>query len=260
TDVSLRNLITHIAISCKRIRERYVVDIHHEEFKEIMGKKEYMIAKEIVKDIKLKLNISFPVNEVVYLAIHLQATQMANPEQEIEEAQSVINQDVQQLTNETLSRIDEIYALKLAEDKKLLLALSLHLQPAINRYRYNMNLRNPMLQEIKTKYPFSFEVALTGAEIINKKINISINENEIGYMSLHIQVAVERQKKETANKSRCLIVCASGMGTAQLLLHKLEDQFSHHLSIMGTTEYYNLHKQPLASLDFIISTVPIPDK
>lgn len=260
TDVSLHNLITHIVISCKRIRERYVVEIYQEELNQIVEKKEYTIAKEIVEEIERKLKISFPVNEVAYLAIHLQGTKMANPEQEIEEAQSVINQDVQQLTNEILSRIDEVYALNLVEDKKLLLALSLHLQPAINRYRYNMNLRNPMLQEIKAKYPFSFEVALTGAEIINEKINISINENEIGYMALHIQVALERQKKKTTNKKHCLIVCASGMGTAQLLLHKLEDQFSDHLSIMGTTEYYNLYKQPIANLDFIISTVPIPDK
>ncbi|MEW9676948.1 BglG family transcription antiterminator [Lentibacillus sp. L22] len=260
TDISLHNLITHIVISCKRIHERYVVKMYQEELNKITGKKEYTIAREIVQEIEQKLKISFPVNEVAYLAIHLQGTKMTHPEQEMEEAQSVLNEEVQQLTSNILSQIDETYALNLSKDQKLLLTLSLHLQPAINRYRYNMNLRNPMLQEIKTKYPFSFEVALTGAEVINEKMNISINENEIGYMALHIQLTLERQKKNATNKKRCLIVCASGLGTAQLLLYKLKDQFSDHLYIMGTTEYYNLRKQPLGNLDFIISTVPIPEK
>src|SRR5699024_28429 len=111
----------------------------------------------------------------------------------------VIKEDVQQLTSHILSQIDKKYGLNLSNDQKLLLALSLHLQPAMNRYRYKMNLRNPMLEEIKTKYPFSFEVALTGADSINEKMDISIHENEIGYMALHIQVALERQKKNAAN-------------------------------------------------------------
>lgn len=260
TDISLHNLITHIAISCKRIRESNVVEIYQGELSKITGKKEYTIAREIVEEIEQKLKISFSVNEIAYLAIHLQGTKMTNPEQEIEDAQSVVNRDIQQLTSDILTRIDETYSLNLSKDKKLVLALSLHLKPAINRYRYKMNLRNPMLEEIKAKYPFSFEAALTGAEIINGRMNIFIDENEIGYIAMHIGAALERQKKNAANKKHCLIVCASGLGSAQLLLYKLKDHFSDSLNIIGTTEYYNLDKHPLNNVDFIVSTIPIPEK
>lgn len=39
TDISLNNLITHIAIACKRIREREMVEIFQEELGEITKKK-----------------------------------------------------------------------------------------------------------------------------------------------------------------------------------------------------------------------------
>lgn len=49
TDISLNNLITHIAIACKRIREKESIEIVQEELGEIAKKKEYTVAREIVK-------------------------------------------------------------------------------------------------------------------------------------------------------------------------------------------------------------------
>ncbi|MBA4603554.1 BglG family transcription antiterminator [Thermoactinomyces mirandus] len=260
TDISLHNLITYIAIACKRIHDGKVVEIYHEELSKITDKKEYMIAKEIVEEIEQKLKVSFSVNETAYLAIHLQGAKKVHSESEIEEAKSILDEDIQQLTRNILKRIDKVYSLNLSEDKELVLTLSLHLKPAISRYKYQMNLRNPMLEEIKNKYPFSFEAALTGADVIMEILGISIDESEIGYMALHLEAALERQEKSERNKKRCLIVCASGLGTAQLLLLKLKYRFRDELNIVGTTGYYNLNNQSVHDLDFIISTIPIPEK
>lgn len=259
-DISLHNLITHIAIACKRIREEKVVEIYQEELSKITDKKEYSIAKELVEEIEQKLKVSFSVNETAYLAIHLQGAKKLYSELEIEEVQSILGEDIQQLTRNILDRIDKVYSLNLFEDKELILNLSLHLKPAISRYTYQMNLRNPLLEEIKNKYPFSFEAGLTGAEVIREKLGISIDESEIGYMALHLEAALERQKKSKKHKQRCIIVCASGLGTAQLLLMKLKDRFYDELNILGTTEYYNLDDESIHHLDFIISTIPIPKK
>ncbi|AYW47967.1 PTS fructose transporter subunit IIA [Tetragenococcus osmophilus] len=261
TDVSLNNLITHIAISCKRIHERENIEIYHEELKQITSKKEYQIAKEIAERIEQKLNVSFSVNEIAYLAIHLQGTKKMHSSSEMEEIQTVLEDNIQYLTKNILKQVDNIYSLDLLQDKELILALSLHLKPAINRHKYQMNLRNPLLNQIKNKYPFSYEIALTiGAQVIKETLGITIDENEIGYIALHFEAALERKGKSAKNKKRCLIVCASGLGTAQLLLLKLKNQFPNELNILGTTEYYELKKQPLYDIDFIISTIPIPEK
>lgn len=259
-DISLHNLITHLAIACRRIREKQIIEIYQEELSKVTDKKEYTIAKEIVEEIEEKLKVSFTLNEIAYLSIHLQGSKKIYSESEIEEAKSILDEDVQQLTRDILERIDKTYSLNLFEDEELIWNLSLHLKPAISRHTYQMNLRNPLLEEIKNKYPFSFEVALTGAEVIREKLEFSIDESEIGYMALHVEAALEREKKNRGDKQRCIIVCASGLGTAQLLLMKLKDRFYDELNILGTTEYYNLNHQSIYDLDFIISTIPIPEK
>ncbi|MDN6641209.1 MAG: BglG family transcription antiterminator, partial [Tetragenococcus sp.] len=261
TDISLNNLITHIAIACKRIREKESIEIVQEELGEIAKKKEYTVAREIVKEIEQKLNVSFSKNEIAYLAIHLQGTKKMHSNSEMNEIESYLENDIQLLTREILQKMDNVYSLNLSEDNELILSLSLHLEPAINRYKYQMNLRNPLLDEIKNKYLFSYEAALTvAAEVIKKRLGITIDENEIGYIALHFEAALERNKQDRKSKKRCLIVCASGLGTAQLLLLKLKERFYDELNVVGTTEYYNLRNQDFNHLDLIISTIPIPDK
>ncbi|WP_174614735.1 BglG family transcription antiterminator [Virgibacillus ihumii] len=259
SDVSLQNLITHLAIACKRIRENNQVEIIHEELYEMKDTKEFAVAEEILQDIEAALEVNFPENEMAYLAIHLQGTKLVGPNHDKKQMNSVIDGETRMLVKEMINRIDEKYQFQLSNDEELLWNLSLHLKPAINRYKFQMNIRNPMLEEIKTKYPTSFEAALIGSEVLYEKLGINVDEHEIGYLALHIEAAQERMKRTSSNRRNCLIVCASGLGSAQLLLYKLKDRFGDTLNIKGTTELYNLRYQSLGDIDFIVSTVPIEE-
>ena len=73
-----------------------------------------------------------------------------------------------------------------------------------------------MLSAIKENYPLAFEAGVIAGIVIKEQTGIDIHENEIGYLALHFGAAIERRKTERPPK-RCLIVCASGAGSAQLL-------------------------------------------
>ncbi|WP_100011577.1 BglG family transcription antiterminator [Lentibacillus sediminis] len=259
-DISLQNLITHIIIACQRLRDGYALGDIQTEPEEMKEDKEYSVAAEILKEIESVVDVRFPEKEIWYLAMHLQGTKLMNPGGKQEGLHHLIDHEIREAVQEIVRHIDQVYDLSLAHDKELLLALSLHLKPAINRFRHKMNLRNPLLEEIKAKYPLSFEAALTSMEVIASKWQIEVDENEIGYIALHLEAALERMKKGSAEVKRCLIVCASGMGSAQLLLQKLKSRFGDTLNIVGTTEYYNLEQHSLTDIDFLVSTIPIHEK
>jgi lichenan operon transcriptional antiterminator len=98
------------------------------------------------------------------------------------------------LVNDILSEINRVYRINLNHDNELIYGLGLHLRSAMNRMRYKMNLRNPMVNEIKNNFPFSFELAIVASEVIQRKYAITINEDEIGYIAIHLAVAIERIK------------------------------------------------------------------
>jgi lichenan operon transcriptional antiterminator len=258
SDISLQNLMVHLAIAYKRIKENNPVQILKKVFYDLKDKKEYRVAQEILKEIECNLDVHFPKTEIVYLSIHLKGTKLTFFTNEAIDLE--MDTKIYHVVQEAIQHIDKTYGLQLSRDKELLNNLTLHLKPAISRYQYQMNIRNPMLEEIKMKCPLSFEAALTGAKIIYKKLKIRVNEDEIGYIALHIEAALEKAKRSSVGRKQCLIVCASGLGSSQLLLHKLTNLFGQKLEVVGITEYYNLTQHSLEDIDFIVSTIPIREK
>ncbi len=257
SDIALNNLSIHFAIACKRIRDKNYVLIAPEDFEGIYNQKEYKVAKQIVSKIESAFNVSFPETEIAYIAVHLLGTnKIANTNLNRQEFESFVGSSLKDIINEILFKIDNRLKLCLQDDKELFIALGLHLKPAINRLRYGMNVRNPMLDEIKTKYPLAFDAAILASKVLRERLAIEIDEDEIGYIALHISVAMFRQKMNQ-NVKRCIIVCASGVGSAMLLKYKLQSMYFNQLVIVDTIDYYRLNETSLEQIDFIITTIPI---
>ncbi|MFM9280670.1 BglG family transcription antiterminator [Paenibacillus jiagnxiensis] len=260
SDIALNNLVIHIAIACKRIRDKRYVSFYPQEMKKIEGQREFGVAAEIVSSLERKMNHSFPFAEVAYIAVHLLGVRtVAAANMDDTEIKGMIDGEIYDLTVEILDNIEKRMQLGIRHDKELFVTFCLHLKPVINRFKYGMNLRNPMLDEIKANYPLAFEAGVLAGETIRQRLGMEIEENEIGYLAIHIGAAIER-KKITNTPKRCLIVCASGRGSAKLLYYKLQSEFGSKLDIVGTTEFYKLKQMPLDTLDFVISTIPISDE
>lgn len=260
SDVAINNLLIHIVIAYKRVREGHHVILYHTDFEEIVEQKEFQVAERIVKKVEATFQVRFPEEEVAYAAIHLLGTKMVSVsgQGEGKTVDQLMEPKTYQLVDAILKKIEDKMNLKINGDQELIFALGLHLKPAINRYKYGMNIRNPMLEDIKRNYPLAYEAGIIAGLAIEEHTGSDINENEIGYLALHIGAAMERRKMETEPK-RCLIVCASGLGSARLLYYRIKSKFEGMLDVTGTTEYYKLNQFDLDTVDFIISSVPIPD-
>ncbi|MGY0692477.1 BglG family transcription antiterminator [Virgibacillus sp. FSP13] len=257
SDIAMNNLLIHIAIAYKRIKSGYHVTLHDTDLKDILQQKEYLVATEIVQKVEHTFNVAFPQSEVAYIAIHLLGTKLLTKTNTGDKlVKQVMDEEIVHLVNLALDKIEAELNLGIKDDKELKIGLSLHLKPAINRYKYGMNVRNPMLADIKTNYPLAFEAGILAGLAIKDETGIEINENEVGYLALHIGAAIERRKMDSGPK-RCLIVCASGLGTAQLIFYKLKNYFGKSLDVVGTTEYYQLINYQLQDVDFIVSSIPI---
>ncbi|MCE4049804.1 MULTISPECIES: BglG family transcription antiterminator [Bacillaceae] len=257
SDIGKSNLITHIAIACKRILDDNYVSMPEKELEAIMAEKEYSVAKLIVKDLQTSLGTAFPEAEVAYIAVHLLGTKIISyqPAAEIN-ILDMIEKDILELSKKLLNEAEQVMQLGISTDEELIYGLCLHLKPAINRYKFGLSIRNPMLKEIIKNYPVAFDAAISMAEKLKQETGMEINQDEIGYIALHIGAAMER-KKAKGKAKRCLIVCATGVASAQLLYHKLQATFGSKLQIVGTANVFDMHKYDLGSLDFIISTIPI---
>jgi lichenan operon transcriptional antiterminator len=257
-ELPLNNLVMHIAIAIQRIKKGKNVEAGSIELDQMEDLVEYKVATKIVKSIEEKFAIKIPLGEVAYITIHLLgAKHFEDKNFHGSDFAPLLGESHYQLVVTILSEINRVYRIDLQEDRELIYGLGLHLRSAINRLKYRMNLRNPMLAEIKKNYPFSFELGIVAAEIIQNNSELIVNEDEIGYIAIHLEAAVERMKnKKRRQTKRVAIVCASGLGTSKLLAASVESVFPG-IDIVGTYPSYSIGDIKLDEVDLILSTIPI---
>ncbi|NWQ39546.1 transcription antiterminator [Bacillus sp. EB106-08-02-XG196] len=257
-DLPLNNLVMHIAIAIQRIKKGKNVEAGSIELDQLEDQVEYEVAKKIVHSIEEIFAIKIPLGEVAYITIHLLGAKHFDDKNFLElDIIDLVGERHYQLVANILSEINRVYRIELREDRELIYGLGLHLRSAINRLKYRMNLRNPMLTEIKKNYPFSFELGILAAEVIHSNSDLVVNEDEIGYIAIHLEAAVERMKnKKRRQMKRVAIVCASGLGTAKLLAASVESVFPG-IDIVGTYPSYSIGEIKKEEADLILSTIPI---
>ena len=84
-----------------------------------------------------------------------------------------------------LIKIKEETNIDLSDDKQLINGLAMHLSAALQRMRFDMNIRNEFLDSIKNMYPLAFELAVIAGEIIEENFQFRTQENEIGFLAMH---------------------------------------------------------------------------
>lgn len=142
------------------------------------------------------------------------------------------------------------------DDEELMYNLALHLQPAVERAKYGMELVNPLLPQIREQYGNLFMIALRAVGEIERSLGIKISEDEVGYLTIHLGGAIERKKIRTLKKLQVLLVCGNGLGTANLLAITLKNRMPY-LNIKKTVSVYEMKETELEDIDIVISTIAL---
>ena len=253
SDIALNNLVIHIAIAIKRIKINKYFERKIES--DLSKTYEFSIANNIVKDIEDMFNIKFPLEEIYYITMHLIGTKLILDQNIFDLYEK--DQEIYHLAKDIINTVDSKMQFEFKNDNELLTSIILHLKPAIYRHKNNMNVRNPLLSDIKLNYPSAYEASIIASDIIRKSLNIKFKEDELGYLAIHFGAAIIRLKNKKENPIRTLLVCATGMGSSKLLECKIKYEFNDELNIISTTELYNLNKFAKEDIELIISTVPL---
>jgi activator of the mannose operon (transcriptional antiterminator) len=253
TDETLQNLLMHILITIKRIKLGKQIELTNSEVEQIMKKKEYGLAVELMNVIEKSFAIRVPEIEIAYITMHLMGGKVQNASTENE---NDLDDDVKVLTENLIQRISKISNLQFSSDRDLYTNLGIHLQSSMNRIMHGLIVTNPILEDIKRMYPYLFNIIFTELVHINKQTPYSIPEEEAAYITLHFQASLEGLQKRNGKNKRVIIVCPLGIGASMLLRAKLERKF-HSLEIVDSVSVNKVCQYSNKEIDIIISTIPM---
>ena len=88
-----------------------------------------------------------------------------------------------QISNEIISHAKKTMKLKL--NQSIYVTLTDHISFAISRCKKGIHLENALLWEIKRFYPQEFELGRYAVELVKKRLDVEMPEDEAGFIALH---------------------------------------------------------------------------
>ncbi|WP_315108930.1 BglG family transcription antiterminator [Clostridium intestinale] len=249
SDVALENVLNHIKILVFRAKSNNYVSSST-----LMEKKPDKVYDEvaltIAEWIKEIYSITLPESEISLLAVHISGKASAGNLEE---------KDKQKLLDEIgyiLNQIDDEFLTNFCNDEELKSALLLHMFPLLNRMYHNLQLDNPLIDEVYSKYANIFVIAFRFGEHIEKTYGFKLTIDEVGYLALHFATHFERIKNKSLEQyKRIVVICTTGGGSAQLLRLKLETIFPK--AIVVTSSVNELDRFKNEPPDLFLTTIPI---
>ena len=139
-------------------------------------------------------------------------------------------------------------------DEAFITRLAIHLGNLVARARENAHTRNPLTRSIKSSYPLIFDIAVYIASIVQRERGITVDDDEISYIALHLGSHLERVSRREERVS-CTIVCPSYYDLHAILRTRVERELGSEVSVEFVVTRTDVDPRELTS-DLVISTIP----
>ncbi|MBU3180237.1 BglG family transcription antiterminator [Clostridium psychrophilum] len=257
TDSAFVGLIVHVALAIERVKKGDKITINQKFLEELKKCQEYLIASNLSVNISKCFEIEIPEDEIGYITMHIKGSKNYN--NRYKAGKKIIGSfELIKLSKEII-KVAEIETGKfLGNNENLLNGLVNHLGIAITRLKMNLDIRNPLLEEIKANYTDLMRISTKCAEIVENHIGIKMPEAEIAFIAMHLGAAIENSQTFIKPIYRVAIACATGMGTSRLLATRIESEYEN-IQIVDIISAIYIEESFLREneIDFIISTVNI---
>ncbi|MGE9551187.1 BglG family transcription antiterminator [Erwinia amylovora] len=242
----------YCAVAVRRISEGYPLsDFSAEDVDDDVRD----AARHIINLMRPITGKAISPSEEAYLRVNIAARRVEDI------APSAISpDDGESLVNYILSYINTHYNFNLQNDPQLRADLLTHIKTMITRVRYQINIPNPLLTNIKQHYPMAYDVTLAAVSSWGKYTPYVISENEIGFLVLHIGVGLERHYNVGYQRHpQILLVCDTGNSTVRMIQAMLMRKYPQIIvsNIVSLREY---EQQQSIEADFVISTARLTEK
>ena len=251
-----QNLLVHIAVAVSRIREGCYVPMEDEQLERIVATREFSVARDVAALVAERFEISLPREEVAYIAIHLAGRQRLYFSLDAPENDLVISDEMWDVVSRMIERVWDAFRFDFRDDLELRMNLAQHVTPLAVRMRFNMRMDNPLLSDIKRRYPLAWTMAVEASAVLISTYDASLSDEEIGYIALAFALALERLKGGPVRKN-ILIVCASGAGSARLLENRYRREFGAYLDRIETCDVGSIDEVDFTYIDYVFTTVPL---
>lgn len=253
-DPYILNIFSHLYILMQRVKSREQIKETMRVTKDVDTRPVYEVARLIIENVSRYTGVPIEAREITFLCEYLISLRYQGTEEVPKERLTDQNDEVAEFSKYIIANYPFISGV---ETTNLFDDLYGHIKPMLNRIQINLVVVNPLVDEIKQNYPKEFgQTRKVVNSYTKKKYDVVLSDDEISFLTLYIVKAIE----ETVQQNKVIIMCSSGIGTAQLIKTRIKKEFPSLdiVDVISSYSYQSNQEKYENEADFIISTITVP--
>lgn len=250
-DIKYFSLFIQALLSIKKTENGEIMQLPKEIKDNILSLQEYKKI-QCLGEILEENEIYIPEDELVYLCLYLSDYKYFFNNTHLVE--SDINYE--NISKEVTEEISKKIYVDISKDEQLIKDLAKHFRQTFYMLNLGLKVINPLINEIKDHYTDLYRIIKNICRLIFSRYNFKIPPEEVGYITMHIALAIQNQQVILKNIS-VLVVCPSGIGTARIICSKVKSLFNE-ISFIKVVSLHDINNEINKNqYDLILSTVPV---
>ncbi|PLS08896.1 BglG family transcription antiterminator [Neobacillus cucumis] len=246
-------LIRFIIVMLDRLLNGHPITEINERHYKLTETKDYQLGLEIAAAIERHLPIKIPQPEILFITLPIAGRRTPTNNRTL--ADVTVTEDVKNLLNKIIETVGFEKGVIL-ENKEFFEDLQFHLTFMLNRLMFGMRISNPLLADVKEKYPVAYKMSEIAGNVIEAEYGLKVSEDELGYIAFYFGVFIAQNEVKVKRLREVAVICGTGRGTAKLVAIQLQRVLNQNTKIDLFSES-EITKEGLANYDMIFSTVQI---
>ncbi|MGT2929071.1 BglG family transcription antiterminator [Streptococcus dentasini] len=223
------------------------------EFTLARERKEYSLVQDLADGVYQTFNLRLDELEKSIVALLI----LSFRKDRDEHADSHDYDDMRQQLDLFLKKFETLYYYDGFEHRELLLdQLVAHCKSMLYRKTFNIPSINPLTKQIKATYGQLFAQTKSCADILERAWIISLTDDDIAYLTVHLGGELERENQTEArfDKVRVTLVCDDGVGVQRFFLCQCQRLLPHTQieAVFTSEQFHSIHD--LLTSSFVITT------
>lgn len=251
-DKSLReSVISFATLMLDRFLTGHYIGELKDSYYNLTVKKEYEIIDELMNQLELLLHVKIPVEERIYVFLPVVGMRTPTDVQNME--MIVLDENIRPLMMNILAEIKNRMNITI-NSGDLTEEFLYHMMFMINRLRFGVKVNNPLLQDLKKKYPLAYQMAGIASRVIEETYQVTVSLEEKGFLAFYFEVFLTKHKMEQKEAYKIAVVCGTGRVSSKLIALQLKKIVDSSTEIdMYSDE--NVDSHLLNQYDLVLTTI-----
>lgn len=223
-------------------------------FYSLTARPEFAVVDRLAGRIGRFLGVEFPVEERLFLLLPIIG--MRTPA-DVRNMQAIeLDESMRALGDKLFGQIRQELDIRI-ENPEAIEEFLYHLMFMLNRLKFNVRTKSPLLEELREKYPLAWRMADIASRVIYSDYGLKVTADERSFLATYFGVFLEEQEEKRIRPFRAALLCGPGRITGRLVAAQLRKVLDSSVELTQLTDA-SVTTEMLASFDLIFATVELP--